>query len=168
MRRITTSIRLGGVHRSVGAVLAVVVPFLLLAPGCTPSEPEPTGPGAVALALFALADLEEPSLDELSSCFQPPEDDAQRAALLDALEALRPVDEVAVQRVEPLEGLDRVAVELTAPLQGGGQAHYSVQLADFGDDTWVILWFRGPGVEWPSHRRPRGDGLTVSSPPRDE
>ena len=93
---------------------------------------------------------------------------AAAGPVLDALEALRPVDEVAVQRVEPLEGLDRVAVELTAPLQGGGQAHYSVQLADLGDDTWVILWFHGPGVEWPSHRRPRGDGLTVSSPPRDE
>jgi hypothetical protein len=151
-----------------GAVFAAALPFLLLLPGCAPSEPEPTGPEAVALALFSLADLEEPSSDDLSRCFHPPEDDEQRAALLDALETLSRVDEVSVQRTEPLETLDRVAVELTAPLAGGGQAHFSVQLDGTDDGAWVVRWFRGPGVEWPAHRRPRGDGLSVSSPPRDE
>jgi len=166
--RQTTLNGMGYVRCHLGAALVVAVPFLLLFPACTPSEPEPTGPEAVALGLFSLAEIEEPSTDDLSRCFLPLEDDEQRAALLDALETLGRVGEVTVQRAEPLEGLDRVAVELTAPLEGGGQAHYSVQLDGTGDDTWVVRWFRGPGVEWPAHRLPRGDGLSVSSPPGDE
>ena len=160
--------RLATACRLPRAVLVTAVSAPLLFPACAPPEPEPPTPEGVALRLFALADLDEPSADQLSACFEPPEDAALRAALLDALEALQPVAEVEVQRVEPLEGLDRVAVELTAPLEAGGLAHYSVQLAATGEGDWIVRWFSGPGVEWPRHRRPSGEGLTTSSPPRDE
>ena len=62
---------------------------------------------APALLLFDLADQEEPGIEDLAPCFALPEDDSQRAALLDALEKLASVDQVEVQSVEPLDGLDR-------------------------------------------------------------
>lgn len=143
---------------------------LLLGVACSSPPPEPAAPTpeSTALLLFTLADLEDPEIEDLAPCFALPEDDSQRAALLDALEKLASVDQVEVQSVQPLDGLDLVAVELTSPLSGGGSAHYSVQLAPGDDGGWTIRWYRGPGVEWPQHRPPRGEGLTTSSPPRDE
>jgi len=146
--------------------LAAVTLALVFA--CAPPEAEPPTPEGVARQLFALADLDEPSHEDLSACFDPPGEDMELADLLDALEALQPVTEIDVQLVEPLEGLDLVAVELTSALEAGGQAHYSVQLLRTEDERWIVRWFSGPGVEWPQHQRPRGEGLSTSSPPRDE
>lgn len=136
------------------------------ASGCREKLPAPAaGPADVALELFELAALDEPTVEQLDRRFGTSMDDQLRAALYDSIAALRPAQEPEVTRVTELDGLGRSAVDLSAGLPGGGRARYQLQLVGPLDGSWRVLWFQGPGVEWPPPRRPDGEGLTTSPPP---
>ena len=131
------------------------------------SEPVPPTPAEQALRLFDLAgEEEEPGEDRLVACFGPVPDGAERAALLDALEALAAVSQPSVVGEERAAALALAVVDLTASRPGGGSADYSVHLEGSDETGWIVRWFGGPGVEWPRHARPRGQALT-SSPTAD-
>ncbi len=153
-----SSLELAG--RASHRVLAVLVVALAALVGCAP-EP-PTRAGAV-LELFELAHIDEPLAERVDGLFGNVEDEQARAALLDAIQALRPVGEVEIVETYPMDDLVRVSFDLVGQLPGGGVARYSVQL-DTATEPGTIVWFSGPGVEWPD-RRPRGSGLSTSAPP---
>jgi hypothetical protein len=127
--------------------------------------PAPAAPAEQALRLFDLAGQDEPAEERLTACFGPLTDDAERAALLDALDALAPASEPAVLAEERAADLALAVVDITASFPGGGTADYSVHLEGSDEEGWTVIWFRGPGVEWPRRSPPRGQGLTSSPPP---
>ena len=142
-----------------------LIAFAVLA-GCRGTPPEPLAPASPAetvLELFALARLDEPANERVDGLFGSVDDEQARAELLDAIEALRPVDEVEIVETYPMSDLDRESYDLVGQLPGGGIARYSVQL-DTSMDPGMIVWFSGPGVEWP-HRGRGGTGLSTSAPP---
>jgi hypothetical protein len=146
--------------------LAVAALCLTGIAGCTgPAVPDEPTPGQIAVRLFDIAREEEPDPERLSTCLEVPADASARAALFDALSALGRASAVQVERIVPLDGMERTVVDLSAFVEGGGTAQYSVQLEDDPAKGWRILWFLGPGVEWPRARPPRGNGLTVSADP---
>ena len=153
----------GALTRSL--VLAVTVAALAACGGATP-EPTtkpPATPTETVLALFELARLDEPASERVDGLFGSMEDERVRAALLDAIEALRPADEVEIVDTYPMDDLIRMSFDLEGRLPGGGTASYSVQL-DTSTEAGAIVWFSGPGVEWPD-RKPLGPGLSTSAPP---
>ena len=146
------------------ASAAILVLVMLTA--CGEEGPiEPAGPEQTALQLFELARSEEPSDELIAALFGAGLDERERAALFEALDALSTASTVEAVGSEALEGLNRVAVDLLAGLPAGGTARYSVQLEPSAQGEWRILWFQGPGVEWPRRKRPRGTGLTTSALP---
>jgi hypothetical protein len=155
------SLKAGTVPRSFA--LAAVVLALIACSGPEPPR-EPT-PAQVALGLFELAATDDRTDEQLAATIEIVPRDASRVALLEALDALGPVSAPEVERVEPLADLGLTVVDLRAELPGAGSARYSVQVAVAEDGAWKVRWFGGPGVEWPRHRRPRGEGLSSSPPP---
>ena len=134
--------------------------------GCSGGTTEPTTPSnptETVLELFELARFDELAAERVDGFFGSVNDEQERAALLDAIEALQPVDEVEIVETYPMDDLVRVSFDLVGRLPGGGIARYSVQL-DTSTDPGTIVWFSGPGVEWPD-RKPRGSGLSTSAPP---
>lgn len=125
------------------------------------------GPGAVALSLFALAELDEPTGEQLRELFDDELARRPPPALLDALEALAGVSDPRVVELQELSGPDETVCDLTADLDGGGEAGFSVRLEARTPGEWRITWFQGPGVEWPRQPGRRDQGLTVSAPPED-
>lgn len=128
---------------------------------------EPQDPGVAAMRLLELAQVDEPTDDQLRRAFHPVPSDAQRAALLDALSALADVASLRVVDVVRLADPDDAFADLAALLPGGGSAHFTVRLRKRMEepDPWRITWFQGPGVEWPAAGSGRGDGLSTSAPP---
>jgi hypothetical protein len=134
--------------------------------GCSCSTPDsttPASPTETVLELFELALLDEPAVERVDGLFDSVDDEQARAVLLDAIEALRPVDEIEIVEIYPMDDLVRVSFDLVGRLPGGGIARYSVQL-DTSTGPGTIVWFSGPGIEWPD-RKPRGPGLSTSAPP---
>ena len=117
----------------------------------------------VVLTLFELARLDEAAPERVDSLFGKLEDEQDRAVLLDSIEALQSADEVEIVQAYPMDDLIRVSFDLVGRLPGGGIARYSVQL-NTSTEPGTIVWFSGPGVEWPD-RKPRGPGLSTSAPP---
>lgn len=151
--------------RTVALGLAVAV-AALAANGCMTPESTtkpPATPTETVLALFELAGLDEPAPEWVDGLFGKLEDEQARAALLDAVEALLPAGKLEIVDSYPMDDLLRVSFELEGRLPGGGTARYSVQL-DTSTQSGTIVWFSGPGVEWPD-RKPRGPGLSTSAPP---
>jgi len=149
-----------------GALAAVVM--LLTLTACGDEEPYgPAGPEKTALQLFELVQAGQPDEEMISALFGAGLEGRNRSALLETLAAI-PAPRAAVELVgsERLEGLDRVVVDLRAELPAGGMASYSVQLEPASPGEWKILWFQGPGLEWPRRERPHGEGLTTSAPPQ--
>ena len=107
--------------------------------------------------------LDDPAAERVDGVFGGTDDEQARAALLDAIQALRPIDEIEIVETYPMEDLVRVSFDLVGRLPGGGIARYSVTL-DTASEPGTIVWFSGPGVEWPD-RKPRGPGLSTSAPP---
>jgi hypothetical protein len=134
--------------------------------GCSCSTPEPATPTSrteTVLELFELSRLDDPAAERVDGLFGGTEDEQARAALLDAIQALRPADAVEIVETYAMDDLVRVSFDLVGRLPGGGIARYSVQL-NTSAEPGTIVWFSGPGVEWPD-RKPRGPGLSTSAPP---
>jgi len=148
----------------------LLVAVWLSAAGCRGAVDEPasgplTDPEDAALALFALAPAttaEEPDLAPVARVVDERRWRDDPGALLDALEGLRGVERVRVLGSERLEGLDRWVLDLEGLLPGPTLANFSVQVERFEDEGWRVVWFRGPGVEWPGRARPRDEGLSTS------
>jgi hypothetical protein len=115
--------------------------------------------------LFELTTHDEPTDEQLAATLESVPRDAARVAFLEALDALGPIAAPKVERIEPLADLGLTVVDLRAELPGAGSARYSVQVAVTQNGSWRVRWFGGPGVEWPRHRRPRGEALSTSPPP---
>ena len=114
----------------------ICLPALLLLASCAGGEVrEVPLPDRLALELFEIAREEDPAPDRIDALFDLGQDDRLRAA-----------------------------VDLVASLPGGGSADYSVQLTE-RDGSWKIVWFNGPGVDWPERRPARGEGLSSSPAP---
>ena len=142
---------------------------LLMLTACGDEEPSgPPGPEETALQLFELAQSEQPADELIATLFGAGLEGRKRTALLESLSALSAPSAVEAVGSERLEGLDRVVVDLEAGLPAGGMAGYSVQLEPTAQGEWRILWFQGPGVEWPRRERPRSEGLTTSAPPEGD
>jgi hypothetical protein len=141
-------------------------PFVLLAAcgGGGDVGPADTDPAAAALRLFELAPADEPTDEQLRALFEPAPDDDGRAALLDALGALGTTTPRVVEVVQPAGPADAF-VDLAARLPSGGEARFSVRLRAAEPGSWRVIWFQGPGVEWPPRSTRRGDGLSSSAPP---
>jgi hypothetical protein len=148
-------------------VRALALTLLLLGlTGCGPEPPEPlSGAEAAALELFRLARLSDAERGQAAGPLDPAIADEPRAALYDALDSMAALEEPRIVAVEPLPDVGRTAVDLSVGLAGGGSARFSVQLEAVGEETWVVRWFQGPGVEWPPPRRRRDPGLSSSHPP---
>jgi hypothetical protein len=142
---------------------------LLLLAACGERRPaEAAGPERTALQMFELARSERPAEELITGLFGAGLDDRDRAALLESLSALSTLSAVEAAGSEKLQGLDRVVVDISAALPAGGLARYSLQMEQTSQGGWIILWFQGPGVEWPRRARPRGEGLTTSAPPNGD
>jgi len=123
----------------------------------------PATSSEAALELFELARVDEPATERIDELFGSVEDEQARAALLDSIAALPAADEIEIVETYPMEDLVRVSFDLVGRLPGGGIARYSVQLNTVTEPG-TIVWFSGPGVEWPQ-RKSRGPGLSTSAPP---
>ena len=141
------------------------LPAVLLLASCAGSEiQEVPAPGNLALELFEIAREEDPAPERLDALFELGHDDRLRAELGDALELLAVAVDPQIVRVEPMAGPGKTAVDLVAGLPGGGSADYSVQFAE-REGVWKIVWFDGPGVDWPTRSRGRDEGLSSSPAP---
>ncbi len=129
---------------------------------------EDSDPGAVAMRLFELARIDEPTDEQLRRAFDPLPPAEQRAALLDALSTLVDVASLRIVDVDQPAGPDDAFADLAGLLPGGGSAHFTVRLRKRteGPDPWRITWFQGPGIEWPAAGSERGNGLSTSAPPK--
>ncbi len=127
------------------------------------SATEPATRAETVLALFDLARADEADPERVERLFGRISDERERADLLDAIDALQAVDEVEIVETYSMDDLVRDSFDLVGHLPGGGLARFSVQL-DTAEEPGTIIWFSGPGVEWPT-RRLRGPGLSTSAPP---
>ncbi|NIM00309.1 MAG: hypothetical protein GTN89_05235 [Acidobacteria bacterium] len=153
--------------RAAAVLLPGLAAALLVLPGCG-GEPDPYAPPATredtVLAMFALTRVNhEAEPQSLERLFGTITDEQQRAALLDAIDALAPADEIEIVETYPMDDLVRESFDLVGRLPGGGVARFSVQI-DTSTEPGRIVWFSGPGVEWPARKR-RGPGLSTSAPP---
>ena len=124
-------------------------------------------PGAVAMRLFELSLIDEPTDEQLGRAFDPLPPVDQRAALLDSLSTLADVLSLRIVDVDLPAGPDDAFADLAGLLPGGGSARFTVRLRKRteGPDPWRVTWFQGPGVEWSVAESGRGDGLSTSAPP---
>ena len=145
--------------------LAVTIAAVAACGGATSESTTkpPATPAETVLALFELAGHGELAPERVDGLFGAMEDERARAALLDAIQALRPGGEVEIVDIYPMDDLARMSFGLEGRLSGGGTACYSVQL-DTSTEPGAIVWFSGPGIEWPD-RKPHGPGLSTSAPP---
>ena len=143
------------------ALLVVLVALASCGPG------EDHDPGAVAMRLFELALIDEPTDDQLRRAFDPLPPTEQRAALLDALSTLAHVASLRIVDVDQPADPDDAFADLAALLPGGGSARFTVRLRKCMEepDPWRVTWFQGPGVEWPATGSGRGNGLSTSARP---
>jgi hypothetical protein len=103
--------------------------------------------------------------ERIAALFGTDIDSRMRAALLDALAEVPVSPAIEAVASEELEELDRIVVDISVGLPAAGSARYSVQLERDAGGNWLIVWFQGPGVEWPGRGPGRGEGLTTSAPP---
>jgi hypothetical protein len=150
--------------RPLTRVLATLVGLALCA-GCGFSVAPPEEPVLTALLLFETATVDQPDEARLERLFELSDDELFRARLLDALEALPDSGAPEVRQVERFDTLGRAAVDVTFALSGGSEADYSVQLKRVDESNWRVIAFHGPGISWPTRRRPRGDGLSTRPDP---
>lgn len=147
-----------------GRLLPTALALLLVA-GCDEAVPPAfdSSPELAALALFDLRVGDDGVAAPWSRLFEGATD-GSNVELLEALEAIPPIEAAQVTRVE-LDGEAREAyVDIDARLPGGGTATFSARLRAPTEGAWRIVWFQGPEMEWPKHAA-KGDGLSQSAPP---
>jgi hypothetical protein len=108
-----------------------------------------------------MAAQKEPNAGRVDALFGNIEDARERAALFDAIRFLQIEGSPVIVDSYPLD--ERWGFDLEVRLPSDGAARYSV-LVDPTDPPGKIVWFSGPGIEWPERRR-RGTGLSTSAPP---
>jgi hypothetical protein len=128
-------------------------------------EPPVAEEARPALLLLQLAGPGGANVEALAGVIRDDLLAADSTGLLDALGSVDDVTGWEIVSIEPLPELGRAAVDLTATLAGGGSAAFTVQTERDADGTWQVVWLGGPGLEWPHHPRPKGEGLSSSSPP---
>jgi len=153
---------LAGARLVCRAARAVALGALLLAVACAGDPLAP--PETAAQELFRLARDPDRSDAALQRLIGPERDPERLAALGDALDALARIERVEIVGVEPLAGLERTAIDLRATLPGGGAATISVQVETRPGETPRLVWFQGPGVEWPPAARRAGPDTTTQPP----
>ncbi|HXV75502.1 MAG TPA: hypothetical protein VD788_04225 [Candidatus Polarisedimenticolaceae bacterium] len=137
---------------------------LLVAGSCGETSPEE--PLRTALLLFEIAAQKPRDEAMLARVFEMQDDEADRAKLGDALDALpAAAGRPEVRLVDRFDELGRVAVDLTVLLPGGSEADYTVQLQRMGESDWRVIEFHGPGVSWPPRPVPGGEGLSTRPDP---
>ncbi|MDH3626222.1 MAG: hypothetical protein OEV00_04015 [Acidobacteriota bacterium] len=153
-------------NRAAGLFLIVLV-----VAGCGGSRPAPEATPAdqvsIALEMLNASATEEGRLDLADRRFGLTIDDTQWAPLLDALEATGRLSDPQTEGSEPLDqGPDHTEfiVDFDVAVSEVGRGAVSVRLHR-EDESWRIVWFQGPGFEWPSPGRPPDDGLSSSAPP---
>lgn len=148
------------------AIVVLLLAAMATACGDDPhTPPEEDGPQAAAMRLFQVAeiDLDDPeSWDRVLETVRA--GDRDTASLLDALESLRGVERVRIVEAEALEEPGRWIVDIEGELPGPSLAEFGVEAAETSDG-WRVVWFHGPGVEWPGHPSGRDPSLTTSRPP---
>ncbi|ANM29490.1 hypothetical protein ABI59_07670 [Acidobacteria bacterium Mor1] len=151
-------------------VLLVVLALAALV-GCSdPAEdPDPAESRApeeaAALALFEMAELLDADEEKLRNTVREDLIESDRTALLDAIARLRGESPPRIQGVEPMIPDDRQMITLEADLPDEGLAVFRVLAERDAEDHWKVVWFSGPGIEWPAPRI-RGEGLSSSSQSR--
>lgn len=160
-----------------GSRLAAIVTACAMAIACgggpgVPERPASANdtPEGAALSLFALASRshEDGEVTAADQVVDPTLISRDPGALFDALDALREVEDLRVVAAERLDDLDRWAIDLEGALAGSALTAFSAQVEPADDGTWRVVWFAGPGVEWPRRAPPRGDGLASSEPPQTD
>jgi len=132
---------------------------------CGDSEPDEIPPRTAAeqtLRLLELADGGELAPASVEELFDLPEDETESALLFDSIQQLASTGTVRVVAETELAELNRWAVDLERDADNVVST-YSVQLDTLSTPA-QIVWFSGPGIEWPERRR-RGDGLSTSATP---
>jgi hypothetical protein len=137
--------------------------------GCSSCRTEEPGPladaEATAVALFSLAAAGDDDPSRIAEVVQEDLAASHRVPLLEALDGFRAVTDVRARGAEPLDALDRVTVDVEGTLPGDAVAFYAVQVARVPDGTWRVVWFAGPGVEWPPGKGGSNGSLSSSRPP---
>ena len=64
--------------------------------------------------------------------------------------------------VQPVD--EDAYADIVAEMEGGSEARFSVRLRPVDSESWRVIWFQGPGVEWPPPTRRNGDSLSTSMP----
>ena len=149
--------------------LAAVGLLCALLAGCQAPEPAPVLPDheQLALDMFAAAAAEDSRVAFAETHCDRTVDDADWPTLLDGLEALGRLEDPTIVGSEPLDDAEPPAemmVDLEVAVGELTRASVSVRLQRTGDE-WGIVWFQGPGTEWPQRRTPRDQGLSTSAPP---
>ncbi len=150
------------------ALVLLVTVFFAACSGPDGNSPIPLpadSPEDAALALFRFAS----TMNEESVL--PPglvrEDlaEEQGGTLMDQLEELVGATPPRVISVERFPDTARVAVDLQFDLPGEGLATWSVQVEHGPDDGWRVVWVQGPGAGWPTGKKSRDEGLSISPVP---
>jgi len=141
---------------------------LVLLAGCAAPPPDSSTPEGAALVLLKIAAETPLSIERIEALFGPAAGSEPSADLFDALAGLAGCTDAEVVSAQPLEAIAKVAVDLTAKLAGGGQAEIAVQLQSTEQGQYRVIWFSGPGTEWPPPRRRRDGGISSSSAPDPE
>jgi hypothetical protein len=147
-----------------GALLTISL-FLILLAGCSEPPPDMQTPEGAALVLLEIAAETPLPLERIEALFGPAIGAEPSADLLDALAGMAGCTEPEIVASQPLEAIAQVAVDLTARLAGGGLAEISVQLQTTEQGPYQVIWFSGPGIEWPPPGRKRDGGISSSAPP---
>lgn len=138
---------------------------LILLAGCAEPPPDSRTPEGAALVLLEIAAETPLSIERIEALFGPAVGAEPSADLLDALAGLAGCTDAEIVSSQPLEAIAQVAVDLTAKLAGSGQAEIAVQLQSTEQGQYQVIWFSGPGIEWPPPRRRRDGGISSSSAP---
>jgi hypothetical protein len=143
-----------------------MVSLLLLLAACGGSDesaPVDATPEGAARALLAARTTEDGIAEPWDTLFDPP-NEGSTTDLLQALEALPATEEVRILTVELSDDGNEAFVDMEARIEGEGTAGFSARLRAREPSRWRVIWFHGPGLEWPVHAA-RGDGLSQSAPP---
>ena len=151
-------------HHRIGMLLTLSICQILFV-GCGEPPPDMQTPEGAALVLLEIATEDPLPLERIEALFGPASGVEPSASLLDALAGLAGCTDPEIVTSQPLEAISQTAVDLTAVHGDGGLAEISVQLQTTEEGLHRVIWFSGPGIEWPPPGRKRDGGISSSAPP---